>query len=1539
MSSLTSLYKPTIQRFRTGIEFQKELLNLTRSIQQRMLNNLSSNYPKSQNTNLAEFFRSIAKEFARLQISTSDVNEDKYHNNTRTEYLFQILGDSLFLGERAINENVDDISYRNFLIKVRNAYFKGSRKDNIESAVSDILGLPVLLKEVYLDLRKEDTSYTVKDTHMMFFDIIMDEVTASSNVGLILDDIKFFIDLIKPAHVLYDTRLVWSDTFINREGTCKPSYITENMEYDVYGTSYLYKITYLAEKIYKFDGVDPVDPEETWVSGVISSINFSSGTFYLADGTTLVYDVLTSFYIRDESGDRLVVHELFEVGDDIRYYANKDTSVTSDIIEDTWEYTGIIVDIYPNDEIIELADGSLIVYNSDTLVYTRDYAGEYRIEVLDLVVGNEIAYKAEKYTRSFQFYTTPEEVTQNFFKQFDPNVISKPVFQEYVKKAKAIPEGYEEGYSIVIENGVAVLKKISSKFYKRANSKNYKAIDVHKYNLYIEDTFQNQFQVDNPVRALTIDEAKNVFINSYGYTGIQVPGVDYSITVNRTGELVEDSSESIVQAVGTQTEFCDQKANCVLENFYEDTRKYFPWPDIQLTSGFFNISHEFEVTDPPEGAFDVGAWYYLSYEPNTYIMPLLPMLNSAGEVASIEDIIVYLNGRLIIDAVAYLDPWGGIIGLNFIPPFDSKLRIDYYYAKRYPDSVYYLKQIRSDIPSPVSGDLPGILTVIGTGNVSRLVWPFDVSNPELYGNDLDYQMDKFPILNQRGELATSKEILVKVGSSIASGTLRVININIETNKTTLESLGVDWVDVADGDTIVITIPNYLDSTHIYYVESVDLLSNTCIVPNRLPTLGAEYSYTILRFNELPGAITDVRPLLGHVRVNFLPPVNSYIKFDYYYTSQKRNYLMMPDAPIDVDSERYGSSSYTPDTIYSSVNRYSLLVDQNPDVFDQPYWDFEELLKIGYRYRAFSLSNSSVLNSERFVLNDYQRYGDKASFNTGPSNISRFGLVYSPEYLQDQDRNIILNDKYLYKDLPAVTTLNPGTPIFAKTYTDDGHHKTLIIADEHETYDPDFEGGMDLWASFSIIEPDNSGIIDYNSICEFTDKNKINLYSDLKIVEHTNTGYDAPLATIDDSGSSIPFQFTYIEQYYPDRELRTNDYLDFINQVPTELRYGQVNVIKGSVIIKSKTVNFRSLNIGDLLTLKNVPFREWVGPIGTGHWETVYKDVNGTLIEIIDFETGRLSKPYSGTSGEYDYILTRSKTYAVDVYLDKVNRLLVLNNKIGFNYGLSADQIAHYPEGYTITFPDPDPDPYPRNPDNPWIGHPSVSYYDIEPSIIDGKTYITNRSKGVTGIVNTSNIIDAEGRTYGFTGMVGVTGPVGALNLGITGPVEYPNPRTVDAYDVYTIPSGDTGAYISYSEAEYRVQWRNFDQDMMIVNLTPSGIIEEDPILTGDDIGDNILMTFWEVSSASLREIRFSGTLITSVELVSLSAPAGSYPKGLILLTANEHDDIRRLSNPVVERPEYHLNDSSYKINKMLIRELRHDDLVQITEIQQLVPIF
>jgi hypothetical protein len=180
-----------------------------------------------------------------------------------------------------------------------------------------------------------------------------------------------------------------------------------------------------------------------------------------------------------------------------------------------------------------------------------------------------------------------------------------------------------------------------------------------------------------------------------------------------------------------------------------------------------------------------------------------------------------------------------------------------------------------------------------------------------------------------------------------------------------------------------------------------------------------------------------------------------------------------------------------------------------------------------------------------------------------------------------------------------------------------------------------------------------------------------------------------------------------------------------------------------------------------------------------------------------------------------------------------------------------------------------------------------------------------------------------------------------LDLGITGPVGYPNPRIFGEDDVYQIPAGETGIFLSYSEAEYRVQWRNWDQDMMILSLGVTGamtgmqgIIVEDPVNLMDDMAEGITRYFWDVDGADIREVKFSGTVVETSERVEDSVVALNYPEGMILLSNDDADAIRQVQalseNPILILPHLHLDDFNYQLYRLIIRELQIDNQVKMT---------
>ena len=153
-----------------------------------------------------------------------------------------------------------------------------------------------------------------------------------------------------------------------------------------------------------------------------------------------------------------------------------------------------------------------------------------------------------------------------------------------------------------------------------------------------------------------------------------------------------------------------------------------------------------------------------------------------------------------------------------------------------------------------------------------------------------------------------------------------------------------------------------------------------------------------------------------------------------------------------------------------------------------------------------------------------------------------------------------------------------------------------------------------------------------------------------------------------------------------------------------------------------------------------------------------------------------------------------------------------------------------------------------------------------------------------------------------------------------------------------VPSGDTGTFISYSEAEYRVKWRNWDQEKFLVFLGVTGVISELPMNSMDDVGEGIMRYYWDVAGASVVEVYYNGTLLETSEVVLASVVASSYPQGLIVLTADQVSRIGHTLTPVLDLTSYHLGDANYQLNKRIVREILHDNSVKVTEIQEFIPI-
>lgn len=270
------------RRFPGNKSARIDLYNSSSLVLASLLDLIPSNYPQDENTNLSKLFRVIGRESGRLRKDIDLVNNDKVYTETRARYLQQILGERLFLNERIAPANYNDESFRDYLIAIKDAYLKGSLKDNIEQIASRFTGLDVNLREFYLEARKPFSSYGVQDTHKMIVEIFVEDIFKSGkNLTQVINDLDFFINLIRPAHVLYDTNLIWQETIVVNKirdlifgdtgGGCVPVY-----DFDLFTEPVILSFQVLVQ-----DSPDGA-------TGRIDSIHSDDLIFFLANGTRVI---------------------------------------------------------------------------------------------------------------------------------------------------------------------------------------------------------------------------------------------------------------------------------------------------------------------------------------------------------------------------------------------------------------------------------------------------------------------------------------------------------------------------------------------------------------------------------------------------------------------------------------------------------------------------------------------------------------------------------------------------------------------------------------------------------------------------------------------------------------------------------------------------------------------------------------------------------------------------------------------------------------------------------------------------------------------------------------------------------------------------------------------------------------------------------------------------------------------------------------------------------------------------------------------------
>lgn len=1270
-ANLDKLEKLGRLRFESGSEFDKAVNARASYSVQRMISNLADNYPDIDTSRIASVYKAFCEERERALSSLSDIYDDNFYNSTRPEYLFQILGDLLFINEKAGGVQYTDETYRDFLIKVKNAYLGGSGAENINNSLSDILGIPVNLKLMYLEARKSNNPTTILDTHRMLADIFLTNATNSefSHLSTIIQDLYFFVGLIKPAHALFETRLIWEEEILI--AGCD----TDGFAMDGNGNTYNYVYSDLSNKVYSLyrlawvpDGSDIIG--EDWVKGKVQSIDPDAGVITLDGGTELVISNYSYFY-----------------------------------------------------------------------KYFEDEEGTFRIDLDELAVGVDIWFFGLEAPGSFNFYDTPSAVVNNWYAQFDPDVIESTSFQSRVLRER--------------------------------------------------DASGSVTQNRSCPNALQIADNHRFFM----YTG------------------------------------------------YEDMRDNCEYPSPKLYKEIFETL-EAGPSNSGEGYQDVPGSASISEELNVYTLERVPLANKDGGLAGIGDVVLYVNNIRVEDGIKSIEPWEGDITLNFLPPAGSEVRFDYYHQDVYPELVEEEFSLGT-VGESQGSDIPAYTEVYPQDSyVIRFQWPFipggykaeefDNAIPDSY-DDLDYEDDLSQVENASFASPETRYDYLGDSSSVQLNLFPVLDYK---------------GDLAKPEDIIV------------YVDGV----------------------------EIAGAVEFLRPLLGHLQLTFIPPAGSILSFKYYYQKNKRSYPFMLD-----------SDQHLLDTEYGVNSSYELLPDV--DNFTSENENLDKYVfpaEFGYRFYAFDLGHSSVWNSkDTFSLNDFQVPGIRGSYKGTASKLNNFRLQQSGEFLYDTNKYVELNDKYIFNDLEPLIKLRGGIPPFYRSFTSWANYRFKKYVEETEsTYTENLDGALDVAADVSVVSTP-SGLVEYIPVPEYFSRDSIKHYAGTEESITVEGDEGIYLSSIcEDRGFDLDLMLR--EEYYPNRELRLNDYRDYVDRMFSGYVEGELYAENGSQEVKSSDENWSEQQVGTtfIITTAGIPEEFTIEEVlgsrkikldrvfnkGTGYHKymipsgisglfqairgsDVVKSVDqnwlrlrkGTILtvktekgnfeftvaKVLNDQTLRLDRKFPLLGGLYDYETTFSYVSRVDVLLNNVVRKVTADLSGIMPYYGNKSSITFNPWVLHTRFPDPDPDPYPRND----FGTP------VAPPLLD------------------SEISDEGGREEFL-------------------------------WDEET--------------ADKLVKFRNWDQDLTVVSM---GLLQE-PFVEGmDDNADSIVVLYWDVHNQEFEEYAFRGSIMITSESQGVVA-ASAYPNALIKLKDYNDTD--------------GLNETNYELKNTVIRQLLPDNTVDIITIEEFV---
>lgn len=167
--------------------------------------------------NYARHLKAMSVELARVRMLLEDSRTDTYYNQTRPEFLYQVLTSVMFPQVTgAPDPKLPDIEFREFLISILNSYYRGSIPSSIQDVVNLFVDGRATIVENFLEARKPTSGFDISDQFTFNVDVALD---SPDDIDIFLADknVRLMLNIIRPAHTLYRIRYILRDEWIGQQ--------------------------------------------------------------------------------------------------------------------------------------------------------------------------------------------------------------------------------------------------------------------------------------------------------------------------------------------------------------------------------------------------------------------------------------------------------------------------------------------------------------------------------------------------------------------------------------------------------------------------------------------------------------------------------------------------------------------------------------------------------------------------------------------------------------------------------------------------------------------------------------------------------------------------------------------------------------------------------------------------------------------------------------------------------------------------------------------------------------------------------------------------------------------------------------------------------------------------------------------------------------------------------------------------------------------------------------------------------------------------